>query len=667
MPFPTINEINLPSAPLKVKLEDLSPEGRLLTKQQTVKTISQIESIKDTVQQTLKKAPFAKRFKKNELNIPYDILAFEDNYYAVYYGVKRNADLGIGGFGYVKLVQNIKTGDWAVLKLTVPDKKNTEYLILQQVELALGYLERHISKNNSFIELQKKQHAANGGISWWVPEQANLLMQLAEGVSLADLYKDNYFISANQWIEIILQVLKTYKTIKDKGIVHKDLKLENIFYCFATNKATIIDFGASRKKQSFLRHDKEKFIYSKGYTAPEIESKKEYSEASDIYALGATFFYLLHLTEPTRSVIKDLTLYTKLYSYCSSCMVNKNSKARPTTEEAILFFATIQRSLSNLLPKPFRKIGLFSVNEYFRYLNEARTLENENSMRGSFDLAAKDEQQTVQPALGSYFLHLLTTTFRRFYSFHPNPENLPRVEKSIENLSMEAQQKPERKRYDHSFITALQLFDEVWLIDAAKRPTKEYIQLRRELEKQRITVGQRCFLSESDELPQVIPAILTQLNTEKTAKHQKYFCLTVQADIQLPSEICLVTLQSERDEKYYQQIIEAYTALDIQEEYQRIKTSLSTLASQYEIAKNWIEDFDRRFAEGKLSLDYFKGRLKQLKKEIATLEKNSASLEAPGHSHFAFFAKLSKHKSPSTQVIKQIDLELDEWVSSYQM
>ncbi|OCH97863.1 hypothetical protein A8135_01170 [Legionella jamestowniensis] len=663
MPFPTISEISLPSAPKKVNLDDLSLDGKLLSNESVAKTISKIERIKDSLP---KKGQFARRFKKNELDTPYDIIAFDDNYYAVYYGLKRNADLGAGGFGYVKLVQNIKTGDWAVLKLTVPDKKNTEYLILQKVDLALGYLERHVAKNNSFIELQKKQHAHGGG-TWWVPEQANLLMHLAEGVSLAELYKGNYLLAANKWIEIILQVLKAYKKIKDKGIVHKDLKLDNIFYCFATNKATIIDFGASRKKRTLLNHPKEKFIYSKGYTAPEIENKKEYSEASDIYALGATFFYLLHLNEPTQSVMKDPELYKKLYSYCFSCMVHKDPKDRPSTEEAILFFEKIQGSLSNLLPKPFRKIGLFSVNEYLRYLNEAKNLTKESLTEAVADFTAKDEQLTVQPTFASYFIHLLTAPFKRFYSFHPSPADFQTTtEKSIDK-SMQIEQKPEQKRYDRSFIITLKLFDEVWLIDTAQRATKEYIQLRRELEEQRITVGQRCFLSESDDLNQVIPGVLNQLDTGGAAEIQKYFCLTAQSNIQLPPGVCLVTLQPEQDENYYQQIIDAYTSLDIQEEYQTIKTSLAILASQSQSAKNKLEEFDKRFAEGKLSLDYLKGGLKQLKKEISALEKNTPSLEAPGHSHMAFFSKLSKHNSPSTQLIKKIDSEIDEWLSSHQM
>ncbi|KTC86822.1 hypothetical protein [Legionella brunensis] len=60
-------------------------------------------------------------------------------------------------------------------------------------------------------------------------------------------------------------------------------------------------------------------------------------------------------------------------------MANKNPKIRPTPEEAIQFFETIQHSLSNILPKPPRKIALFSVNEYLHYIQEIKNCDEDNT------------------------------------------------------------------------------------------------------------------------------------------------------------------------------------------------------------------------------------------------------------------------------------------------
>lgn len=669
MTFAKIDEIVLPFAPLKVNLDSLSPEGRLLTEEQVTKTIDSIERIKNASASALKKASFARRFKKEELNAPYSIIVFGENYYAIYHGAKQNAHLGMGGFGYVKLAQNIKTGAWVVLKLTIPDKKQNEYVMLQKVELALGYLERRVSDHSYFIEYQKKMHEHGFG-TWWINDQANLLMELADGVSLAELSKNDYALSADKWIEIILQVLKAYKDIKDKNIRHEDLKLENIFYSFNKNKATIIDFGSSTKKGFSLK--KSKMIYTPGYTAPEIALKKNYSEASDIYALGATFFYLLKLADPKQSLIKDATLYKELYDYCFSHMSHKSVKKRPSTEEAIQFFEVIQHAHSNILPKPFRKIGLLSVDEYLHYINEAKSIdENSCSSPDISNIAIHDEETSIPSEQGGFFTNLLATGLQRLGSYFSlatqASQEIESPDKSIEKENESIPQEEPKRRYDHSFQSALKLFDEIWLIDSAKRTKKEYIQLRRELEEQRIVVGDRCFLSEKNALTETIPSILEKLGKEHSNKYNKYFCVTAQTGMQLPPDICQLTLQPEQDDSYYQKIIETYTANDIQEEYQNIKASLSKLANQYDVVKNTLEDFDARFSEGKLSLEHVKNSLNQLKKTLPSLEDEKSSLTSSTHSHAAFFPKLLPKKSQSNKLIKQIDSQIDEWVRSYQM
>ena len=136
--------------------------------------------------------------------------------------------------------------------------------------------------------------------------------------------------------------------------------------------------------------------------------------------------------------------------------------------------------------------------------------------------------------------------------------------------------------------------------------------------------------------------------------------------MQLPPEICPITLQPEQDEFYYQKIIESYTSLEIQEEYKNIKTSLTELANQHNSVKNIIEDFDKHFSEGSLSLEYLKTGLTQLRKKLPVLE-NHSSLELPSYSRLTFFSKLSPPKFHTNQAIEQIDSQIDEWVASYQM
>lgn len=653
----------LPATPFKVRLDDLTEDGKLLTNEQLVPIISGIEHIKTVSAKKFKKTTFAQRFKKNELNSPYDILAFGEDYYAIYYGLKKNTHMGMGGFGYVKLAQNVRTGVWVVLKLTVADKEKNEYHLLQKVEFALGYLERTVTKENSFIELQKK-HNRIGSATSWSSRQANLLMELAEGISLAHLHENKYVLPAHKWIEIILKVLIEYKKLKDKNVLHKDLKLDNIYYSFSKNKATIIDYGGSRTKGFLSIHKKEKVIYTKGYAAPEVV-KKKYSEASDIYALGATFFYLLDLNDPTQSAIKDPELYATLHSYCLSCMANEKKKKRPTTEDAILYFEKVQQSHSNLLPKPLRTIGLFSVEEYLQHTHDEKMVEEVKLPIQANTLEEKHDD--IPNNEGFYLANFVSYAYQFIKSYvYPaaQKEKNHTEEQVIEEINTPIQPLEVKKRYDQAFISALTLFDEVWLIDSSERTKKEYIQLCRELEDQKIVVGQRCFIANSSNLNQIIPLILEKQKLENSAKGVKYFCITAQKEIQLSSPVCTIILNPEEDQSYYQKIIESYTALEIQEEYKNIKSSLSQLAEQHPYIKETIHDFDRHFAEGTLSLDHIKSRFYLLKKALSSADQES-SLNSPSHFHLGFFSKLPPAKSSSQLIVQQIESHLDEWVASF--
>ncbi|WP_165482746.1 protein kinase domain-containing protein [Legionella gresilensis] len=666
MPSPLINEITLPHIPFKVNLEDLSPDNKLLTNNQITQVIKDIEIIKKSSHKILKKEHFAQRFKKIELNTAYDILVFDENYYAIYYGAQRNKHVGSGGFGYVKLVQNLKSGEWAVLKLTVIDKKHNEYLLLQKVNLALGYLERTlpIDKENYFVKSQKAQNRRGAATSWSL-HQANLLMKLADGMDLDELARGDYHLPMSKWVEIILQVAKEYKKLKDKNIIHKDLKPKNIFYSLNKNKATIIDFGGSTKK-SFFAPKKEQAIYTMGYVAPELLFKTHYNEATDIYALGKTFLHLLDLSSYYLSKTNETQLYYKLYKYCYYRMTDNDAKDRPCIEQAIGFFETLQYSCSNLLPKPFRKVALFSIDEYFYYLHGTQnSILEEELIKGKTNSHSKGE--IIAPKQDNFnFLNFLSPTFAFINSYlHPSskmPEEKDPDKKLEEPIPLQAPNE-NLKKYAQALTSALKLFDEVWFIDTSKRSQKDYIQLYRDLSAQKIIVGQRCFLTEDKNLNAVVSAVGEKIKKANSNQDSKYFFITAQIEIHELEDICPITLRPEEDDDYYQKIIDAYTALDIHKEYQIIKESLTTLANQYDIVKDTLKDFEKRFSEGKLAFNYLKDTLRELSKQLPALEEKISAVTS--HNNMKFFSKFKHTKSQSLQCIKQIETQINGWVSSY--
>lgn len=81
------------------------------------------------------------------------------------------------------------------------------------------------------------------------------------------------------------------------GVLHRDIKPSNIMLVDGISKVKVIDFGSSKLK-TVVDEETTKWIYSSGYAAPEVAKGQEATEKSDIYSLGAVFYYIFFGTPP---------------------------------------------------------------------------------------------------------------------------------------------------------------------------------------------------------------------------------------------------------------------------------------------------------------------------------------------------------------------------------
>jgi calcium-dependent protein kinase len=206
--------------------------------------------------------------------------------------------IGEGAYGKIYKVRNKQSGDIRAMKQItknkIPDitKFQTEIKILSMVD--------HPNIVRLFEVIEDDKYF-------------NLLQELCTGGELYKKYQTTQ-LKEKEIAKIFNQIMSAVAYCHDKGIVHRDLKLENILFASEEpdSPIKIIDFGFSvllGKKPNLKNEEKEKNSDSSDlkkfgfrrmkskvgtlyYISPEI-IKGNYDEKCDIWACGVILYILL--------------------------------------------------------------------------------------------------------------------------------------------------------------------------------------------------------------------------------------------------------------------------------------------------------------------------------------------------------------------------------------
>ena len=134
----------------------------------------------------------------------------------------------------------------------------------------------------------------------------------------------------------ITDICKGYYALYEKNIIHRDIKLGNIFLKSGLNgkiEVKIGDFGFSKifeKKSSEARAES---IYgSICYMSPEMLTNSEYNYKSDIFSIGISLYFMLFGKYPF-----DTDNYKLLYDYYKAGKVQFDIKQRKLSKYTIDF------------------------------------------------------------------------------------------------------------------------------------------------------------------------------------------------------------------------------------------------------------------------------------------------------------------------------------------
>ena len=225
----------------------------------------------------------------------------QTNFHEIYSGMKV---IGKGGFASVYLCQNKLTNEKVAVKAFAKKKigamANGRKLLINEIEISRSLSHPNIMK---FIEVFESSNTVY------------VILELLEGGELIDHIKDKTNLTIQLISKIIRSLLKALVYLDEQGIIHRDIKPNNIILKskgkISSSDIKLIDFGLATYTDT-SRHIVER-CGTPGYIAPEIltyehaRSLKQ-TPKSDVFSIGVILYYLLVGKLPFRSSTIEGTL-----------------------------------------------------------------------------------------------------------------------------------------------------------------------------------------------------------------------------------------------------------------------------------------------------------------------------------------------------------------------
>ena len=251
------------------------------------------------------------------------------------YSIDR--ELGRGGMGVVYLAREVHLDRLVAIKLLPPEKSALPTLrdrFLREARLAAKLSHPHIIPIHAVAEVD--------GFVFYV-------MSFVDGETLAQRVRGRGPVSASDGARMLREVAWALAYAHAQGLVHRDVKPDNILLEFSTGRALVADFGIAAAAGDASGDG---ISGTPEFMSPEQALGGEIDARSDIYGLGATAFYAFsgrvpfegrtateilarQVTEPPPPLASlGLAVPRKLALLVDRCLAKEPSR-RPASAEAL--------------------------------------------------------------------------------------------------------------------------------------------------------------------------------------------------------------------------------------------------------------------------------------------------------------------------------------------
>jgi serine/threonine-protein kinase len=206
------------------------------------------------------------------------------------------SELGRGGMGVVYRARDTKLGREVAIKLLPPHLSADPEAVKRFVHEARAAS----ALNHSAIGVIHEIDETEDG-------QTFIVMALYEGGTLRERL-DRGPMTAGEAVAVASQIASGLVAAHEKGIVHRDIKPQNILLT-KDGEAKIIDFGLAKLAgRTRLTRDRST-LGTAAYMSPEQARGEEVDHRSDIFSLGAVLYEMLASEPPFRGEHEAAMLY----------------------------------------------------------------------------------------------------------------------------------------------------------------------------------------------------------------------------------------------------------------------------------------------------------------------------------------------------------------------
>jgi eukaryotic-like serine/threonine-protein kinase len=197
--------------------------------------------------------------------------------------------LGEGGMGAVYKAKDVELSRLVALKVIRPDLARNRAILdrfKQELILATQVTDRNVVRIYDLGEAE--------GLKF-------ITMEYVEGEDLAAVLHRRTKLQPQEAVIVIEQVCRALTAAHNVGVIHRDLKPQNIMREEKSGRILVMDFGLAKTLEGDRMTQTGAMVGTMEYMSPEQALAQNLDQRSDIFSLGLIFYELLTGQTPFRA------------------------------------------------------------------------------------------------------------------------------------------------------------------------------------------------------------------------------------------------------------------------------------------------------------------------------------------------------------------------------